>query len=513
MESSTCMGNTISVYDFLQSEVCDTAQRMVKKKWRIMIVDDEPDIHTATRFALGGVKFEDRRIEWISAYSAKEAKVLLEHEKDIAVLFLDVVMESDMAGLEFARWYREENIDPCTRIIIRTGQPGQMPEKQVIVDYDLHDYKTKTDFTADRLYTTTITALRSYRDMCRLKESTRELEKVIHASSDIMQKRSLNDYIAEALGRMQSIIGQGCKTLIAVRTMGGDWKISNSINMNPEDAGQYLNDMDELMKEESVRNGNCFVRRLSGNQNREYAIAAFSEQNFEEFQLDVLELYCNSVSIGLKNILLYDSVMQANKVTVMSLAQITEGRDKDTGEHVFRIAELSEKLGNRLLEKGIYPNKITEEMVSYLGLSSTLHDLGKIGISDSILLKPGKLTSDEFEIIKTHTLVGADILKSILEMSEEKIPYLEMGKSIAMYHHEHWDGKGYPKRLAGEEIPVEARVVAIVDVFDALTNQRCYKPAFSVEEALEIIRQGRGTHFDPVICDEFLEIVGSEKLV
>lgn len=474
--------------------------------WRILIIDDDPDVHKATRFALSNFKFQNRPIQWLSAYSAKEAQLLLEHEEDIAMLFLDVVMENDSAGLDFARWYREQKINDCTRIILRTGQPGQIPEKQIIVDYDLHDYKTKTELTADRLFITTVSALRAYHDMKRLEQTSRGLEGVLHAATTLMQETDLKQYLQQILVLLHRVIGGYQQAVIGEKLRNEPWQAAAVNGVLAEEQ------LTSILSRLGSASGYAatpppYLYPLVQTKTRAYALYVNPVAPLNDIELDMVHMFMQNVSTGLGSLLLYREMERANQVTVMSLAQITESRDHDTGEHVFRIADLCRELGERLLAQGIYPAEITPELLEHLPMSSTLHDVGKVAISDAILLKPGKLTAAEFEIMKTHTVAGARMLENIQSMTEGDTSYLSCGARIARSHHERWDGGGYPQGLAGESIPVEARIVSILDVFDALTHERVYKPAYTREQALCMIAEGRGSQFDPMICDVFLEMM------
>ena len=166
--------------------------------------------------------------------------------------------------------------------------------------------------------------------------------------------------------------------------------------------------------------------------------------------------------------------------------------DDNTKEHVTRVGELAGKIAAAL--------GLTPDFIATIRYSALLHDVGKIGISDTILLKPGKLTDEEYETMKQHTKIGAQIL------SGSKSEILSMAEEIAITHHERWDGRGYPNRIAGSDIPLSGRIVAVVDVFDALTNERSYKKAWPVEDALAEIERNSGTQFDPMIVDALLEL-------
>lgn len=192
--------------------------------------------------------------------------------------------------------------------------------------------------------------------------------------------------------------------------------------------------------------------------------------------------------------------------TIINLANLIENRDFDTGCHIKRTQELVEKIIYALKENHIYDDILTDEYCRLTIKAAPLHDIGKISISDIILNAPRKLTDSEFEIIKTHTTKGAKLAGDVLEDIEEE-KYIKMTKEIVLYHHERWDGKGYPCNLKGTEIPLCARIMSIADVYDALTQERCYKSAFSKEKAIEIMKDGSGTQFDPIILAIFFSKV------
>lgn len=190
---------------------------------------------------------------------------------------------------------------------------------------------------------------------------------------------------------------------------------------------------------------------------------------------------------------------------IVSLAEMVESRDECTGSHIRRTASYVKAIGEELIREGRYPEQLNEERLSEYVRSAPLHDIGKIKIPDSILNKPGRLTAEEFEIIKTHTTAGEEILLETMQ-GIESTGYLRDATDMAAYHHERWDGGGYPKGLRGEEIPLGARLMALADVTDALLSKRSYKEAFSFDKAVAIIENESGTHFDPVVVEAFMNI-------
>lgn len=202
------------------------------------------------------------------------------------------------------------------------------------------------------------------------------------------------------------------------------------------------------------------------------------------------------------------SGMQSGMITLM--AEIVENRDDNTGGHIRRTAKYVEMIAEELKERGAYPAVLTDEYVKEMVVAAPLHDIGKIHIPDSILNKPGRLTEEEFAIMKTHTTAGRDLLvQATAELGE--FSYLHMATEMAESHHEWWNGKGYPAGICGEEIPLCARIMAVADVFDALTSRRCYKDEMPLEKAYAIIREESGTHFDPVVAEAFLAKIAVDR--
>ena len=197
---------------------------------------------------------------------------------------------------------------------------------------------------------------------------------------------------------------------------------------------------------------------------------------------------------------------------IITMADMVENRDSDTGAHVQKTAAYVGIILRGLSKKGYYTEKLTQKYISDVEMSAPLHDIGKIKVPDEVLNKPGKLTEEEFEIMKTHTTAGRDILENAISTVEGE-NYLKEARNMALYHHERWDGKGYPEGLHGQVIPLSARVMAVADVFDALTSPRVYKPAFTLEKAIEIIEQGSGSQFDPKCVEVFIESLGDIKSV
>lgn len=227
-------------------------------------------------------------------------------------------------------------------------------------------------------------------------------------------------------------------------------------------------------------------------------------------EFGVMAKHTNATIEQLKSYI--DEISLTRDVTILSLASLAEARDNETGQHILRTQRYIKSLALHLSDHPQYRDELDETTIDLLYKSAPLHDIGKVGIPDNILLKPGKHTEDEFELMKTHAQIGSDALK-IAEDKMGSSSFLRLAREIAHTHHEKWDGSGYPQGLKENNIPLSGRLMAVADVYDALISARVYKPAFSHEKAMEIIREGAGIHFDPEIIyaldkveDEFMAI-------
>ncbi|MCX7167877.1 MAG: two-component system response regulator [Rhodocyclales bacterium] len=197
-------------------------------------------------------------------------------------------------------------------------------------------------------------------------------------------------------------------------------------------------------------------------------------------------------------------LQRSQDLTIFALGSIAETRDNETGNHIFRTSAYVEVMARRLAAQSSRHDAMAAHEWEMIWKSAPLHDIGKVGIPDHILMKPGKLTNEEFEVMKRHPTLGRDAIRSAEIRVKSEGSFLRVAAEIAYGHHERWDGKGYPQGVGGEEIPLSARLMALADVYDALISKRVYKPAMPHAKAVEIIREGRGSHFDPEVLDAFL---------
>ena len=229
-------------------------------------------------------------------------------------------------------------------------------------------------------------------------------------------------------------------------------------------------------------------------------------------QMLIPEILITSLAITVIILVAYCSMENAASIAMMdyhdeviyAFADVIEGRDGSTGEHVKRTVAYVRIIAEALKEQGMYSDDLDGEYMEHMLKAAPMHDFGKIAVTDVVLQKPGRLTPEEYEIMKQHTVKGADMIKDSLSSLEEP-EYIQVACQVARYHHERWDGKGYPEGLDGELIPLCARVMAVADVFDAVSQKRCYRDAMTLDQSFSIIEEGAGSQFDPLIAKVFLQ--------
>jgi response regulator RpfG family c-di-GMP phosphodiesterase len=477
----------------------------VKETWKIIIVDDEQEVHNVTKLVLSDFEFDGKRLEFISAYTEEEALKVIRDNQDTAIILLDVVMDQDDSGLKIVKYIREQLKYKTVRIILRTGQPGQAPEKMVITNYDINDYKEKTELTSQKLFTTIMSALRSYRDIMVIENNKIGLEKIINSSADLFELKSMRKFASGVLTQLTSIMNLNknavhCNSYAVSKGQEEIYILAATGDYSPNENDKIQDVVPEHVLrsiEKAFRNKKgdffddhftCYFESKTGSEN---VIYFEGSTKLNEWNRYLIEIYCSNVSVAFENIYLNEEVENTQKEIIFTLGEIAETRSKETGNHVKRVAEYSKLLA---LKSGI-----PEEEAEIVRLASSMHDVGKVAVPDAILNKPGKLTPEEFETIKNHTNHGY----AMLNHSNREI--IKAAAIIAHQHHEKYNGQGYPNGLAGENIHIYGRIAAIADVFDALGSERVYKKAWPLEDILEYFRQESGQHFDPRLVSIFFD--------
>ena len=476
-------------------------------RWKVLLVDDDPDIIAVTKLSLSSFQYEGYKLDIMAANNTSQARYLVEQNPDLAVMIVDVVMETDTAGLDLIEYIRNELNNRMSRIIVSTGQPGLAPERFIIDNYDIDNYLPKTNLTSQNLYSQLRLALKGYQDLNRLETYSSGLKQVLYQIPKLYRvgRQSESKFFNSLLDQLKILCEMKSQSSILslslllasindkrakIECAKGDFsyfQIDKDDPLNLFKAHETMRLGDQKTFESKVRR---YFMPLMIEEEVVALVYIESEPSLSKNELTIMEIFLSQCASILENIRLYKQRDDDHQKAINTMADIAEFKDKDTAEHINRISYYTEIIA---LEMGL--SKTTARA---WGQASRLHDVGKMGIPDNILQKPDKLSDKEFDIMRTHTVIGASILG--------KISRMEVARDIALNHHEHWDGSGYPKGKLGEESPLPSRIVALADVFDALINKRCYKDPWQVEEAVEYLKLNKGKHFDPNVTDAFLRL-------
>ncbi len=500
-----------------KSNILSTADEWVgdDDRWKVLVVDDDEIIHAVTKMVLADYQFQNRSLNLMSAYSAKEAIEILEKEEDIALILLDIIMETDDAGLKCAKHIRENLKNHNVRIIMRTGQPGQAPEQEVIVNYDINDYKAKTELTAQKLFTVVTASLRSYQQIKSIERNKRGLENIISASRTIFKLNSLNVFAEGILKHLNTVLNID-KSFIYAKSSGftayqdSDKQNYNIVASSGDFIGKENKPLDEVVSEEVLNNLNNALDKKESvftektftgyfeTEKGEHSLLYFqSRRSLSEIDCDLISIFATNVAIAFENISLNNEIKDTQKELIYILSDVVEGYSRETSIHINRVGAVATMIGKQL--------GMGEQELEILSIAAPMHDIGKIGTPDAILQKPGKLTEEEYEVMKKHAEYGYHIFQS------SKRAVMMTAGIIAHEHHEKWDGTGYPRGLKGEDIHIYGRITALADVVDALVSKRCYKEPWAFEDVVALVKEERGKHFDPQVADAFLSLTDEYK--
>ncbi len=476
--------------------------------FNVLIVDDEEDVHAVTKLTMKSFTFEGKKMRFLSAFSAHEAKDILLENHRVALILLDVVMETDNAGLDLAKFIRHDLKNSFTRIVLRTGQPGVAPEHSVIRNFDIDGYKAKTELRKEDLESTFYTSLRAYRDICQLQKHREILEQVIESIANISSISDLFDFAGAVLAQIKLVLDiSESKLLIESSEAFAISKIEDRLNMFSANASnvQVLvhSDISELPEHErklfehamecksNFHDGQYYVYFHHSDHGYDTVFAFKAERTLGSPEVDMIDLFLRNVLLSYENLLLANAFQETQELAITLMGGTMESHSKETGEHVVRVGLYAKELAKLNGEHKFF--------YEHLRLAAQLHDVGKVGVPDRILKKEGPLDGDEWEEMKLHVIKGWDILRGL----DNAI--IKLAANLVLDHHEKWDGTGYPNGKKGDEISLEGRITAIADVFDALCSKRCYKEAWALEDAKQEIMKLSGNHLDPHLTALFLD--------
>ncbi len=472
------------------------------RRWKLLMVDDDPEVHRVTRMVLADFSFQGLPLQFLSAYSGEEALFMMQGHPETALVLLDVVMDTDDAGLRVARAIRETLNNKLVRIVLRTGHPGKAPENRVILQYEINDYKEKTELTAQRLFTTVTAALREYRDLKTIEKNRQGLDRILAASRHLFGYRSFKQLCDGVVTQLLSLVEGATdafwaevddasapfpwlKPLAAAGAYAG---LMHDQQPLPEPVSSNL--QAAVASKQSLHYPRTYIGHLVTNKGRSFLLYLQNGHPLSPEANHLLDIFTGNVALALDNLHVSQEAIDTQNEVLFLLGEVLEFRSRETAYHVKRVAAyaglLAEKVGLDPWESELLRQAIC------------MHDVGKIAIPDSMLEKPEPLNPEEYELMKSHTVIGYDILKT----SGRKL--MQAAAIVALQHHERWDGLGYPQGLREEQIHLYARISGLADVLDAYSHSRSYKEAWSMDRFVDMIQKERGRHFDPRLVDLFL---------
>jgi response regulator RpfG family c-di-GMP phosphodiesterase len=472
--------------------------------WKILVADDDEEIHKVTRLALTGFTHYGRGVSLVHARSGAEAVSRMREHPDTALVLMDVVMETEHAGLDAVLTIRHQLKNSLTRIVIRTGQPGQAPEELVVKHYDISDYREKTEITSRRLHTIVHHGLSQFRELAELHDHKHGLEQVIGASTELQAQRNEEDFARRTLQQLvEMLYGEPAPAdaLMALRLQARGCRVLAGTGRYAPAAGLALdevvtpelnNQLEAALRDRATEYGaTTFLSTLVTSSGVQLVLHVSGERPLSPADPAHIGLFGRAVAAGFENLRLTRALKDSQRSLILLLSTAIEQRVHSGGVgHGQRVARLVRLLGE--------VHGLPESVLEWLPLAATLHDVGEIAIPESILNKPGDLTRDEQALMETHTRWGQDLLRG------QESDMLQIAGLIAGQHHERWDGAGYPNGLRGEQIHLYARLAGLANGFDEMLHPRGGRvpPLATVITQLE---KERGKAYDPSLVDLMLK--------
>ncbi|HKA80564.1 MAG TPA: DUF3369 domain-containing protein [Xanthobacteraceae bacterium] len=429
----------------------------VGPRWKVAVIDDEPAVHDGTKFALHDYRLNGQGLDILSAYSAAEGRQLLRDNPDVAVVLLDVIMESDTAGLELVEYIRHELKNETVRIILRTGQPGQAPERRVIVDYDINDYKAKTELTADKLFTSLTAALRSYQQLQRMVETRRGLEIIIEAASTLFDFKSMQRLAEGVLTQIASLLNVDCAGILVLReaenahetfsVLAGSGCYSRFIGT---DVSQMIEvDLRHLVEdafsrrhhEFSSRRSVLYIKTMSG---REVVVVLEAARQLSDTDRTLVEIFCSRLSIAFDNVILYEQIQRAN----LSLEERVAERTQDLTTANRRLAAQWARLRQANAFKSEILGTVAHDLKNPLGVI-----LGRTEILKEVIASAGALD----EAVRTQIAYIRDAANRLTEMVDDLVSDAMADALDITIRREPVDIAGLVQEVAEANRPLAAR--------------------------------------------------------
>ncbi|NQZ03782.1 response regulator [Idiomarina sp.] len=468
---------------------------LLKDKWKVLIVDDEPEVHAVTKLALSDFEFLGRGLEFYSAFSGEEARQLVDQHPDAAILLLDVVMESDDAGLKVARYIREDADNHYTRIILRTGQPGQAPERTVIVNYDINDYKSKTELTAQKLFTAVMSSLRSYRDIMSVDQSRQGLEKIIEASANLYTLQPMQQFVDGIVQQLSWVIGGARQTLYATAT--DDGRAYRVVAANGEDSqvamGQTLRsvlpapalaELDSVIQNNSHHYGGDFVLMYCRSHCRPQGSVLFiggMSRALTDDDHHVLKLFAENVQKAQDNVVCIEDtdVLMAGIADQLVHLQASHFASEDVAG--------SEAIAYRL-GKALFDESIAIDVSCAITLYARAKPL---------------LACIEPNAAAHETSCQQRIATSLRGLKNGQQQATQFAYTALMERLERWDGLGLPEGKKGNSIAESTQVILVSEQIADWRTQ-----GLAESDMITRLQDERGRYYSPDFLDKVIKHIG-----
>jgi response regulator RpfG family c-di-GMP phosphodiesterase len=485
--------------------------------WKVIIADDDIDIHLTTKLVLKDFEFRGRGIEFLDAYDGDATCELIRTNPDTAVLLLDVVMESTDAGLNAVRQIRDEIGNHMVRIILRTGQPGHAPERDVVLKYHINDYKAKSELTADQLFTSLVSALRSFEDLHAIQSHRAGLAKVLDAASQ-MDFRSQSLFVCGLLTQLGTLLGVGRENpLLLVRRRHEDGRevimaavghpdsvIGTTVEkVLDAESTHYLGRVFSSGVPHVDRKQSIFPVPLPDLAN--VAIYIGGARNIDESEQALIELFCRKIVLAHQNFEFVEHARLDQYAEIALLAKVSGRAPFLTIPYIASHGRLSRDIARHMGETGSLRTTYSR-FPELIERAAMFADIGNDGLPAGVLEKPAELTASERALVRTHPERGHRLLQEL----QSAVPVgrvIGLAREVALTHHERFDGTGYPFGLKGRNIPVAGRIVAVANSYTAMTSNRPWRAAFTHEQALEMMQAEFKAAFDPEVIDALVAVV------
>jgi len=487
------------------------------RPWKVIIADDDHDVHLTTKLVLKDFEFRGRGLEFLDAHDGNATCDLIKANPDTAVLLLDVVMESTDAGLNAVRRIRDEIGNRMVRIILRTGQPGYAPEREVVLKYHINDYKAKSELTADKLFTSLVSALRSFEDLQAIDSHRAGLVKVLDAASS-MDFRSQNLFACGLLTQLGTLLGLGREDLVLLirrRHEAGRDMVMAALGGREPVIGAKLEDVLD------AEGAHYLAKVLSSGISHagekqsiflvplpdlaDVAVYIGGARQIDESERALIELFCMKIVLAYQNFELVEYSRLDQFAEIALLAKVSGRAPFLTIPYIASYGRLSREIAQHMSEKDSLrtPYSRFPELIERAAMFA---DIGNDTLPSSILEKPSALSPAERAMLQTHPERGHRLLQEL----HSAVPVgrvIGLAREVVLTHHERFNGTGYPSGLKGRNIPLAGRIVAVANSYTAMTSNRPWRVAFTHDQALETLRAESGAAFDPEIIDALVAVV------